>query len=64
MVTSDPYLNKFRVRPKVNSFKSYSNEMVHLILQDPDIQLINLSSLFCCWFEWSVLGKPITPLGP
>lgn len=39
MVTSDPYLNKFRIRPKVNSSKSYSNEMLDLILQDPDIPI-------------------------
>lgn len=39
MVTSDPYLNKFRICLKVNSSKSNSQDMLDLILQDPDIPI-------------------------
>lgn len=54
MVTSDPYLNKFRICLKVNSSKSNSQDMLDLILQDPDIPIdiddfAWIALFFICW---------------
>lgn len=39
MVTSDPFLDQFRYRPKVVSTQSYSPEVLDLLKQGRDIPM-------------------------